>query len=142
TVLASLRNGRRGNIPYLAGGLGKPNHAAGGSGVVNHIRIQRIGNRIAAFSRSNRIPISHRNLPIVAAARDCRRAAVLLRSINPVRETVIGGYFLKFPGWLVVPWTSSLAAVHADGCALVCPQNRSEERRVGKECRCRGATAR
>src|SRR5207253_668578 len=103
--------------------LGKPNHAAGGSGVVNHIRIQRIGNRIAAFSRANRIPISHRNLPIVAAARDCRRAAVLLRSINPVRETVIGGDSVKFPGGLVVPWTPSLAAVHADGCALVCPQN-------------------
>src|SRR5438034_4826075 len=43
-------------------------------------------NRIAAFSRANRIPISHRNLPIVAAARDCRRAAATMRSEEHTSE--------------------------------------------------------
>src|SRR6266851_1752680 len=119
TVLAAKRDRRRGNIPHLSRRFGHSHHAPGRPGVVHHIRVQRIWNRIAAFSRTNRIPVALRDLSVVSAAGDARRSAVLLRSVHPVGKSVIRRDPIKLSRRLVVPRAPGLATVEADRRALI-----------------------
>src|SRR6266404_1714151 len=73
TVLAAKRDRRRRNIPHLSRGFGHSHHAPTRPGVVHHIRVQRIWNRVTAFSRTNRKPVALRDLSVVSAAGGARR---------------------------------------------------------------------
>ena len=68
------------------------------------------------------MPIAKGDLAIIAAAGDAGGAALLLAAIDPIRKTVVGDHVVELRRGLVVPGTPSLAAVHADGCALVAGQ--------------------
>src|SRR5215472_598673 len=114
-----------GEISHLSRGFGKPNHAAAGTRVVDHIRVQRIRNRVAAFSRAYLIPIPYGDLSIVSAACDSGRSAVLLRPINPIWKPMVGRDSIEFSGWLVVPRAPRFTAVHGDRRALIGSQNHS-----------------
>src|SRR5258708_15578914 len=119
TVLAAKRDRRRRNIPHLSRGFGHSHHAPTRPGVVHHIRVQRIWNRVTAFSRTNRKPVALRDLSVVSAAGDARRAAVLLRSVHPVWKPVIRRDPIKLSCRLVVPRAPGLASVDADRRALI-----------------------
>src|SRR5260370_928265 len=118
-------NARGRQVAHLTGRLGEPNHAAGWPGIVTDVRIDWVRNRVAAFARADRIPLGLGDLAIVAAAGNSCRAAVLLRTVHPVRETVIRGYSVEFPGLLVVPGAPGVAAVHGNDGALVDAQHNS-----------------
>src|SRR6267378_3579078 len=119
TVLAAKRDWRRGNIPYLSRGFGHSHHAPSRPGVVHHIRVQRIWNRITAFTWTNRKPVALRDLSIVSAAGDACRAAVLLRPVHPVWKPMICRDPIKLPRRLVVPRAPGFPSVEADRCALI-----------------------
>src|SRR6202140_5656727 len=60
---------------------------------------------------------------ILTAARGCRRSAVLLRAVNPIRKSAVHSHVIELPRRLVVPTAPSLAAVSRDHRALVASQN-------------------
>src|SRR6267378_6727964 len=119
TVLAAKRDRRRRNIPHLSRGFGHSHHAPTRPGVVHHIRVQRIWNRIAALSWTNRKPVALRDLSVVSSAGGARRAAVLLRSVHPVWKPVICRDPVKLSRRLVVPRAPGFPSVEADRRALI-----------------------
>src|SRR6266581_381503 len=125
TVLAAKRDRRRGNIAHLPRHLGQSHDAAEGTRVVDDVRVQRIRNGVTTLSGSNGKPIALGDLSIVSAAGDRRGAAILLRSVDPIGKPVIGGHSVKLSRWLVVPRAPGLAAIHADGRALIDAQDNS-----------------
>src|SRR5437867_2391362 len=70
----------------LAGPIIVSIQLATGAPAINDIRIIRIGENGATFAGADRMPITKSDLAIVAATNNSRRAAVLLRTINPVRK--------------------------------------------------------
>src|SRR5450755_2958772 len=81
--------------------------------------MERIGRDVAVFFYADGGPIAKRNFAKVAAACCADRTALLLAAIDPVRKLVVGDDVIELRGRLVVPGTPSLAAVYADGRALV-----------------------
>src|ERR1700686_2530817 len=118
-IFAAEGDGRGRNIAYLSSRLREANDAAAGARVVNRVRIDWIGNGVAAFAGADRRPLTLGDLAVVATAGDSSGAAILLRAVNPVRKTVIGGYSIKFSRRLVVPGAPSIATVHGDDGALI-----------------------
>src|SRR6266481_1101659 len=125
TVFAAERNRRRGYIAHLPRHLGQAHDAAEGTRVVDDVRVQRIRNGLTTLSGSNGKPIPLGDLSVVSAAGDRCGAAVLLRSVDPIGEPVIGGHSVKLSRWLVVPRAPGLAAIYADGRALIDAQDNS-----------------
>ena len=81
--------------------------------------MQRVGRNVAIFFYANRGPIAKRDLAEVAAAGSANRTALLLSAIHPIRKLVVGDDVIELCRGLVVPGTPSLAAIHADGRALI-----------------------
>src|SRR5712691_11921163 len=125
TVLAAKRDRRRGNIAHLPRHLGQSHDAAEGTRVVDDVRVQRIRNGVTTLSGSNGKPIPLGDLSVVSTAGDRCGAAVLLRSVDPIGEPVTGGNSVKLSRWLVVPRAPGLAAIYADGRALIDAQDNS-----------------
>src|SRR2546429_2671594 len=65
------------------------------------------------------MPIAKGDFAIIAAALRGGGAAFLLRAVNPVGKTIVGGDVIELRGWLIVPTAPRRAAVHADDRALV-----------------------
>src|SRR4051794_27010953 len=86
---------------------------------VNQIGIQRIRRDITVFLHAHRIPVTKSDLAEIAAAGRAHTAALLLSAINPVWKLAVGDHVMELRGWLVVPRAPGLAAVHADGRALI-----------------------
>src|SRR5204863_3424343 len=83
------------------------------------------GNRVAAFSRPHRKPIALRNLSVVSAADDSRRATVLLRPVHPVGKPVIRCYSVELSRRLVVPGAPGFPSIQADRRSLIDSQHDS-----------------
>src|SRR5713101_6099480 len=81
--------------------------------------MQRIGRDIAVFFDADGGPVAKSDFAKVAAAGGADRAAFLLASVDPVGQLVVGDDVIELRGGLVVPGTPGLAAIHADGRALV-----------------------
>src|SRR5713226_6804577 len=113
-ILFGAQNHRR-NVTRLAGVAVEHRHLA----AINQIRMQRIGRDIAVFFDADGGPVAKSDFAKVAAAGGADRAAFLLASVDPVGELVVGDDVIEKRGGLVVPGTPGLAAVHADGRALV-----------------------
>ena len=64
---------------------------------------------------------------MIGPAGDGGASAILLRAVHDVRKLVVGDDMIELCGWLVVPGAPGLAAVEADGSALI----RSENHAVG-----------
>src|SRR5216684_6699870 len=69
-IFAAQGNRGRRNIANLAGGLGEADDAAEGTGVVDDVGIEGIGNGVAAFSGADGRPLALGDLAVVAAAGD------------------------------------------------------------------------
>src|ERR1700741_2009730 len=65
------------------------------------------------------MPIAKSNFAIIAAALRRNGAAFLLRPVNPVGKTIVGGDVIKLRRWLIVPTAPRRPAVHADDRALI-----------------------
>src|SRR5229473_1347089 len=113
-ILFGAQNHRR-NVTRLAGVAVEHRNLA----TVNQIRMQRIGRDVTVFFDADRRPVAKSDFAKVAAAGGADRAALLLASIDPVRKLVVGDDVIELRGRLVVPGTPGLAAIHADGRALV-----------------------
>src|SRR5262249_35688536 len=81
--------------------------------------MQRVRRDVAVFFDADGGPVAESNLAKIAAAGGADRAALLLSAVDPVGKLVVGNDVVELRGRLVVPGTPGLAAVHADGCALV-----------------------
>ena len=99
----------------LAGAAVVPGHLA----AVDQIGIQRIGRDVAVFLDPHRMPFAEGDLPVIAAARDARRAALLLAAADAVGKGIVGGDVIELGRGLVVPGAPGLAAVHGNDGALV-----------------------
>src|SRR6266852_9478182 len=92
----------------------------------HHPRMQRIWRNIAIFVAGiHRPPIMKIQRTVLAAVWSCRRTAVLLRAVHPVRKLVIRHHVIELPRRLVVPGTPTLAAVARHDSALVAAENHS-----------------
>src|SRR5216684_8178940 len=81
--------------------------------------MQRIGCDVTIFFYADGGPVAKSDFAKVAAAGGADRAAFLLGAIHSVRKLVVGDDVIELRGGLVVPGTPGLAAIHADGRALV-----------------------
>ena len=97
---------------------------------IDDVRILRIDGDVTAFRPSHRVPVAFGDLGMIRAARNGSRAAVLLRSVNVVRELVIGRHMIELRRRLVVPGAPCLACINADGCTLIGAQD--HPRRFGR----------
>src|SRR5215471_12125525 len=86
---------------------------------VNHVWIERVGRDVSVLFHANGIPVAESNRSKIAAARCSYAATLLLTSINPVRELIVGDYVVKLRGRLVVPTAPGRTVVHADSRSLI-----------------------
>src|ERR1700720_2883377 len=68
------------------------------------------------------MPLAKRHFTVIATTGNPGRPALLLAAINPIRKLVVRDHVIELCGRLVVPGAPSLAAVDADGGALVAGQ--------------------
>ncbi len=86
---------------------------------IKNVRIERIDGDVSILENPDQMPIAKRNLAVIAAALRRHGAAFLLRAVNPIRKTIVGGDVIKLRRWLVVPTAPRRAAIHADDRALI-----------------------
>src|SRR5262249_36252137 len=77
---------------------------------------------VAIFFNADGTPFAKGYLSVRPSTRDTCRAALLLPSVDPVGELVVGDDVIKLGGRLVVPGTPGFAAVHRDQSALITGQ--------------------
>ncbi len=98
---------------------------------VDQVAIVRVGRDAAALAaRGDGAPVARGDAAVVAAREDHRRAAVLLRAVEPVRERAVGRDVVELARRLVEPRAPARAAVEADRRALIAGQ--SHPRRVAR----------
>src|ERR1035438_5737323 len=114
TIFPGTQNDRR-DIARLPGVAVEHRRLA----AINQIGMQRIGRYVTVFFHANGGPVAKSDFAEVAAAGGADRAAFLLAAIDPIGKLVIGDDVIELRGRLVIPGTPGLAAIHADGRALV-----------------------
>ena len=100
--------GRRRDVLHLSGLRVETEELAAGAAAVNNLRVHRIGKDVTTFAGADRMPIAKSDLAVVAAADHRRRAAVLLRAVDPVRKLIVDRDVIKLRGRLVVPGAPGL----------------------------------
>ena len=113
-ILSGAQNHRR-NVARLAGVAVEHRSLA----AVDQIGMQRIGRDVAVFFDADGGPVAKGDFAKVAAAGGADGAAFLLSAIDPVGKLVVGDDVIELRRGLVVPGAPGLAAVDADGRALV-----------------------
>src|SRR3984885_15207789 len=114
--------GRR-NIETLAGGPIEATQDAEGASAVDDVLVRAIDDDVAAFLSADGRPIAKSDLAVIAAAGDGGGAAILLRAVNAIGETIVGCDVIELRRRLVVPGGPCGAAVEADGGALIAAEN-------------------
>ena len=94
-------------------------HVAIGAGEIDHVFVLRIDGDVAALAAAGKKPVARVDVAVVGAAVHGDRAAVLLGAVDAVGKLVVGGDVIKLRGGLVVPGGPGLAAIEADGRALI-----------------------
>ena len=106
-VVRPSRTGFGRDVLHLARAPVEARHLA----AVDDVGVERIGRDVAVLLDADRVPIAKRDLPVVAAARDARRAALLLAAAHAIRKRVVGADVVELRRRLVVPAAPRLAAV-------------------------------
>src|SRR5712672_2030121 len=88
---------------------------------VDDFRIRRIGRDVTALAAANIVPIGPIDGAVRAGASYADGGVVLLRSVDVIRKTVVGGYVIELRGRLVVNTGPALRAVGRDSGAAVVP---------------------
>src|SRR5260370_11215010 len=113
-IFAAANRFRR-DLPVLADVLLRSREPVG----IKNVRIEWIDGDVAILENPDQMPIAKSDFAVIAAALRGHGAALLLRAVNPVRKTIVGGDVIELRRWLVVPTAPRLAAVHADDRALI-----------------------
>src|SRR6266571_2870817 len=114
TVFAAANRLRR-NVRHFADvllGSRKPR-------AVNNVGVERIDGDVPVLEDSNGVPLAKADFSVIAPAHCSRRAAFLLRAVNPVRKPVVRGDMIELRCRLIVPTAPRRAPVYADDCALI-----------------------
>src|SRR5882757_8441030 len=88
---------------------------------VDDFRIRRIGRDVTALAAANIVPIGAIDGAVRAGAGNADGGVVLLRSVDVIRKTVVGGHVVKLRGGLVVNAAPALRTVGRDSGAAVVP---------------------
>src|SRR2546422_9698447 len=86
---------------------------------VDDVGIERIGNGVSILFHADGPPFAERDVPLIPAALDAGRAALLLPAADAIGKGVVGADVIELRGRLVVPGAPRLAAVHRDDGPLV-----------------------
>src|SRR5580693_3069602 len=122
--LAAVERNRGGrNVETLPGGPTEAAQHAEGAAAVDDIGIRAVDDDVAAFFATDGRPIAKSDLAVIAAAGDGGGAAVLLRAVDAVGETIVCGDVIELGRRLIEPGGPCGAAVHADGRALIAAEN-------------------
>ncbi len=113
-VLAAAQHGRA-DLLHFSGGLIEARRFA----AIDQVGIQRIRRDVTVFFDAHRMPLAKGDLGRSRSGCNAGRTALLLAAVNPVRKLIVGDHVIELRGGLVVPGTPGLAAVDADGGALV-----------------------
>src|SRR5580658_3817729 len=84
-----------------------------------HARMCRIGNDVAIFFGTDRMPIAFGDFSPIAAANHARGPRLLLTAADPIREAVVGVDVIHLRGRLVVPRTPCRAVIDRDRRTLI-----------------------
>ena len=105
----------RGDVLRLAGAPVVARELA----AVDDVGVERVGRDVAVLLDRHRVPVAEGDPPVVRAARDTGRAALLLAAADAVRERVVRADVVELRRRLVVPAAPALAGVHRDDGPLV-----------------------
>ncbi len=86
---------------------------------IDNVGIVGINSDVAVLEHAGQAPIAKRDFAVIASAFRGDASGFLLCAVNPVGETIVGGDVIELRGGLVVPTAPGIAAIHADGRALV-----------------------
>ncbi len=86
---------------------------------IKNVRIERVDGDVSVFKDAGQAPIAKCDFAVIAAALRGHGAAFLLRAVNPIRKTIVGGDVIELGSGLIVPTAPRRAAVHADDRALI-----------------------
>src|SRR5580704_8968393 len=87
---------------------------------VQNISVLRIGKHGVAFAReTDGLPVSKREHALARPGGDADAAAILLRAVEPVRESIVRGDVINLRRRLVVPCAPGFSAIDTDDCALI-----------------------
>ncbi len=106
---------RRHHVLGLAGPPIVPRQPA----AINDVRIGWVRRDVAVLVGRDRMPVAHRDLPVVSAARHAGRPAFLLAAADPVRKRVVRAHVVELRRRLVVPGTPRRSAVDGHHRALI-----------------------
>src|SRR6185369_5033347 len=90
---------------------------------IDDVGIQGVGRNVAVFFRCHRMPVSERNLSVVAARENAGRTALLLSTADAIGKRVVGAHVIHLRRALVVPATPGAPTVHGDDRTLVTHQD-------------------
>src|ERR1700730_17980131 len=90
---------------------------------INSVGITGIRRDIAAFTCSSRMPVAESDCSVIAPAQNKNASAILLRTVNVIREIVVDGHVIELSCRLVVPTAPGVACVHTNAGALVAAKN-------------------
>src|ERR1043166_3612382 len=84
---------------------------------IGNLGIARLRHAICAFAVGGLVPRAERNRSSRIGARSLKRALVLLRAVDVIRELVVQVDMIKLRGGLIVLGGPSLAAIGCEGGA-------------------------
>ena len=114
-AILAAANGFGRNLRVLANILSRSSEPV----AIENVRIERIHGDVAVLENAGQPPIAESNFAVIAAAHRRDGTAFLLRTVDPIRKTIVGGHVIKLRGWLVVPSAPGRAAIDADDRALI-----------------------
>src|SRR5712664_3270059 len=114
-AILAAANGFGRNLRVLANILSRSSEPV----AIENVRIERIHGDVAVLENAGKPPIAESNFAVIAAAHRRDGTAFLLRTVDPIRKTIVGGHVIKLRGWLVVPSAPGRAAIDADDRALI-----------------------
>ena len=97
----------------------EPGDDASARAGIDNVGVARIGNDVTALSAARVIPVLPPDVAFIAAAGDADRRVVLLRAVEVIEKTIIGGHVIELRRGLGVLAAPGLAAIHGNGCAAV-----------------------
>ena len=86
---------------------------------VDHIGIVGADGDVAALTTSHRVPISRRDGRVIGPTGNAQGIDVLLGTIDPVGDLIVGRHVIELSGRLVVLRGPGGARVEADACTPV-----------------------
>src|ERR1039458_8596117 len=107
---------RRGNVERLI--------AAPGAAAIKDVAVLGVGDHGTDFAgQAGGLPVAEREHALPRPGADAHAAAILLRAVEPIGETIVGGHVIDLGGGLVIPGAPTFGAIHADHGTLIAAED-------------------